>query len=151
MSRKEEVAKAIYDIQLQGADLLSKIERCRMWAPLGRRSRPTLVLCLLVACLPIESETALVNVLSEVQQIRERPAERSVRDIPVNIRAVGSLYDQPEKLLFLQNDEAGILVGTIPLLVWSLGVLGIFVCFASGWILSSRRRVRAPKRPTTGP
>jgi PAS domain S-box-containing protein len=143
MSRKEEVAKVICDIQLQGADLLSKIERCRMWAPLGRRSRPTLVLCLLAACLPIESETALVNVLSEVQQIRERPAERSVRDIPVNIRAVGSLYDQPETLLFLQNDEAGILAGTVPLLVWSLGVLGIFVCFALGWILSSRRRVRA--------
>lgn len=93
--------------------------------------------------MPIETETAFANVLSEVQQIRELPAERAVRDIPVNIRAVGSHYGQSEALLFLQNDEAGILAGTVPLLVWSIGVLGISVCFALGWILSSRRRVRA--------
>ena len=70
---------------------------------LGRRSRSTLILCLLAACLPIESEP----------------------------------------LLPLQNHTASILVGAVPILVWSLGSLGVFVCLASGWILSLRRRVRA--------
>ncbi len=87
--------------------MLRKITRRKMVDPLGRRFRSTLVLCLLAACLPIESEPA--------------PPK-------AHIQGDAEHYGQSN---------------TIPLVVWSLGPLGVLVGLASGWILSLRRRLRA--------
>ena len=127
----------------RSTDLLRKFTCRKMRDPLGRRFRSTLVLCLLAACLPIESEPAPPKALSKVPQIRELPTEEATRGIPVYICGDAAHDGQSKSLLLLQDQTAGIRMGTVPLVVWSLGPLGVFGCLASGWILSLRRRLRA--------